>query len=405
MNEDPFWQIYEKDRQEWEPRDESSWPNTDPLLKAYRRNDWLDPDIERQVSSFHQGWIRLPGSMRSQVLREREIAAALVESLPALREIVPGLYSVGVGMRGSGQPELTAIMNVDEWLGSSEWYEVRERWAQYEIVPTRVPTFMKANLAPITVERRPTPTLLGKVPSNEFILGEPEPTPWDAPVLRSGDKIGSESPSGIREFGTLSCLVHKPSSTTPLLLASGHVLRKENWKVVSGRTVTARAVGNVKTVDLDMDVALAELSSPYFCDFRIQSPDLVPASPVIATSDMPVQMFGALSGYQCGFLNQGVQIPANSKAAGVFPMFTAQINCVHGDSGALLVTGFGTQPAVPLWQRRLMSPSYLDAVTCAILGVLKAGPPPDADPSLRRQGYFVPMLSVLSELGVEAWVR
>jgi hypothetical protein len=174
---------------------------------------------------------------------------------------------------------------------------------------------------------------------------------------------------------------------------------------VSGRNVPPRIVGRVKGIDSDLDVGIAEISEPYLCDFRIKGPDLVPASPVIATSDMQVQMFGALSGHQTGFLNQGVQIPANAKTAGMFPMFTAEINCVHGDSGALLVTGNGTEPAVPRWQRKHMAPAYLDCVTCAILGVLKAGPPPDADPSLRRQGYFVPILQVLNELSVEAWVR
>lgn len=342
--------------------------------------------------------------MRSHVVREREIAAVLVESLPEWRRIVPGLYSVGVGMRGAREPELTAVITVEAPLAAAEWNEIRRIWAKRAEVQSHVPAFMKSGPIPITVERRATPTLLGQVPPGEFLFGDPDPTPQDAPVVQSGDKIGSESPSGIREYGTLTCLVSKPGSTTPLVLSSGHVFRQKGYDVLASRTLPTK-IGKVQTVSASTDIALADLSVPYLCDFRVKGTDLVPAAPVIATSDMPVQMYGAISGHRLGYINQAVQIPANASAVGMLPTFSVEIACAHGDSGALLVSGRGAQPAVPEWQRKHMSSAYLDSLTCAMLGVLKAGPPPGADPNLRPQAIFVPVLHVLNELGVEAWVR
>jgi hypothetical protein len=404
VNGEYFDQLFEKDRHPWEPRDPYGWLEIDPLLRAFRQAEIVSPNIEAAVVSFHHAWIRLPREMRSQALREREIAGALVQTLPEWREMVPGLSSVGVGIRGVREPQLTAVFSVEQGLSDRECGEVRKRWAKRAFVESRAAEYKEAREVPSVVEVRPTPTLLGKVPTGEFLFGEPDPTPHDAPVLQSGDKIGSESPIGIREFGTLTCLVSTPGSTVPLLLGSGHVFREAGYDVLNGQVIPKR-VGKVKKLWKATDVALAELSSPYLCDYRCKGPDMVPAAPVIATGDMPVQMYGAKSRHQLGYLDQAVQIPANASAAGIFPMFTVTIKCVHGDSGALLVTGRGTEPAVPSWQTKHMSPEYLDSLTCALLGVLKAGPPPGADPNVRPQAYFIPMLQVLNEVGVEAWVR
>lgn len=404
MNGEYFDRLFEKDRYKWEPRDAYGWLETDPLLLAFRRAEILTPSIEASVVSFHHAWIRLPKEMRAQALREREIAAALVQDMPEWRETIPTLSSVGVGIRNVREPELTAVFSVEQGLSDRECSEVRKKWSNRASVESRVAEFKEAKTVPCVIEVRPTPTLLGKVPSGNFLFGEPDPTPHNAPVLQSGDKIGSQSPIGIREFGTLTCLVSTPGSTEPLLLGSEHVFRQVGYDALNGQTVPKR-VGKVKRLWAATDVALAELASPYLCDYRCKGANMVPASPVIATGDMPVQMYGAQSGHQLGYLNQAVQIPANASAAGIFPMFTVTIHCVHGDSGALLVTGRGTDPPVPQWQQKLMSPEYIDSLTCAMLGVLKAGPSPGADPTVRPQAYFIPMLQVLNELGVEAWVR
>jgi hypothetical protein len=399
-----FEQLYEEDRQPWEPQGPDDWLKTDPLVQAFRRNEVRIPNSEADAASFHQAWIRMPRQFRNQVAREREVAASLVSFLPSLRDFVPGLGSIGVGYRGREEAKLTGIVTVEERLARPEWSEILKRWDTQKVPRSRVGEFAKVESIPLTVEFRTPLTRLGKVPPDGVLFGEPDPPPRDAPVLQSGDKVGTQSPSGIREFGTLSCFVHYPGTPTPLVLASGHVLQKIGYPLLSNRHVPVR-VGKVLDVKDELDVALGELAKPYLCDFRVQGVDIVPGPPVIPSSGMPVQMFGAQSKTQHGYINQGIDIPASATAAGVSTTFTAELKCVHGDSGALLVTGRGSEPAVPRWQRRHMGQAYLDSLTCAILGVLKAGPSRDADPNLRPQGYFVPIIQVLNDLGVEAWVR
>ena len=179
-------------------------------------------------------------------------------------------------------------------------------------------------------------------------------------------------------------------------------MEKSSYNVITGGAIPTR-VGKVGLVDCD--AAVCSLISPYLCDYRLKGVNMVPAAPVLATSDLPVQMYGAKSGHQLGYINKVCQVPSNATKSGIFPLFTADIPCAHGDSGALLITGRGATPPIPSWQAGYMSPAYIESMTCAMLGMLKAGPPPGADPNLRPEAYFTPMLEVFNDLQVEAWVR
>ncbi|MCU1326136.1 MAG: hypothetical protein JWN34_1506, partial [Bryobacterales bacterium] len=257
---------------------------------------------------------------------------------------------------------------------------------------------------PLHVDVHPAPTPLGIVPAGNYLFGDPDPTPANAPVVQSGDRVGSQSPAGVREFGTLACLVSAPGSADPLALSSGHVFVKANYNLITSRGGTTR-IGDVQTVNMDCDAAVGCLHAPYLCDYRLKVSDLVPAAPVLPTNSLAVQLHGAVSGTQTGFLNQVNVIPANARSVGIVPLFSANISCTRGDSGALLVTGVGKDPPVPAWQQQHMSAAYLDAMTCAILGILMAGPLAGGDPMVQPQAWFSPAVQVFSDLGVEAWVR
>lgn len=403
MPPDDFKDLYYSDRAGWEPKESYDWSLRDPLAQAFYSAGIEVSGGNQAARSVHEAWIRLPAWLRNRIWREREIASILVRFLPEWRESVPGLYSVGVGTRNG---ILIAIVNVEEALTSEERFHLREAWATAWRQRSRRdgPTEKEEDDVPLGFELGPAPTLLGQVPPGGFLFGEPDPPPQTAPLLQSGDKVGSETPSGIREYGTLSCVVSDRGSTTALALCSGHVLIQPNYTFIH-KTGSLLRVGTVRSVDMTIDAALAELSTPYLCDYRARASGLVPAAPIIPTTNMPVQMYGALSGYQTGYLNQVNTIPAGAKSAGLIPMFSASIQCVHGDSGALLLSGRGTAPAVPQWQMPHMSAGYLDSLTSAMIGILKAGPPAGSDPNVRPQGYFTPIVQVLDEMNVEAWVR
>jgi hypothetical protein len=398
--------FYIEDRREWEPAHSYDWLQTDPLFRALTQAEiTTQDDMEGQTLAFHYAWMRLPAQLRAQAFREREIAASLARLLPEWRTSVPGLYSVGVGMRNVPDPRLVAIVTLEHPLSTGEWYDIRRLWTESSRIRSLVPEFdrNRDEAVPIVSDLRPAPTVLGQVQSGAFLVGNPDPPPDGTPVVQNGDRIGSESPVGIREFGTLTCVVSDAGSIEPLVLGSGHVLRQPNFHLLSANGVTVR-IGRVRNV-VRSDAAVAKLDSPYLCDYRLKAPSLVPAAPILATADLPVQMYGAKSGYQTGYLSKVNQIPANATSIGMFPLFTADITCAHEDSGALLVTGRGATPPVPQWQAKQMNPAYLENITCAMLGMLNAGPPPGADPMLRPEAYFTPILQVFNDLGVEAWVR
>jgi len=398
---DDFERIYNEERAEWEPEEPYDWFEHDPLTRALQGAEIKVLGQDRAAWSAHEAWMRLPPWLRSQVWREREIASVLVRFLPEWRETVPGLYAVGVGRRNGN---LAAIVNVEEPLTTEERSRLREAWVRTWLQRTTTGNGPTTEEVPLGFDLSPAPTLLGQVPPSGFLFGDPDPPPQSAPVLQSGDKVGSETPSGIREYGSLTCIVSDSGSTAALALCSGHVLIQPNYTFIH-KTGSLLRVGKVRNVDSAIDAALAELSTPYLCDYRARASGLVPAAPIHPRTDMPVQMYGAASGYQTGYLNQVNIIPAGAKSAGLVPMFTADIQCVHGDSGALLLSGRGTSPAAAQWEMKHMSAEYLDSITSAMIGVLKAGPSSGSDPNVRPQGYFTSIIQVLAELNIQAWVR
>jgi hypothetical protein len=398
--------LYAEGRREWEAQYPYQWSEIDPLARALRQAEIHLSTSEQEIVSFHAAFMRCPPESREQIFREREIAAKLVGLLPRWRERFPALFSVGVGKRLAPDPQLAAVVTVEAPLTSGEWFDIRQDWSQAQSGQSTIRAFYERRdeVVPIYADLRPAPTLLGQVPQGNYLFGDPDPPPTESPVIQSGDRVGSESPAGIREFGTLACIVSQPGSTELLVLGSGHVLLKAGYSLVTTRSGTVR-IGQVKNVDLDCDAAVATVDSPYLCDFRLKVSDLVPAAPVLPTTDLAVQLYGAVSGAQCGFLNQVDIIPVRANSVGIFPLFSADIKCARGDSGALLVTGRGKSPPVIGWQSKHMSPAYLDSMTCAMLGLLMAGPQPGGDPMLRPQSYFTPVLQVFNKLGIEAWVR
>ena len=79
------------------------------------------------------------------------------------------------------------------------------------------------------------------------------------------------------------------------------------------------------------------------------------------TNDMPVQMYGAVSGHKLGYLNQAIQIPANATAVGMLPTFAVDIPCAR-EIPALCWSVDWYQPAVPEWQQKYMSPAFMSRV-------------------------------------------
>jgi len=117
--------AYTDEREPWEPRQAEDWLQADPFLRALSAAEYSIPSTEAAVFSFHAAWMRMPPVLRAQVWREREIAATLTGLLQYWRRSIPGLYSVGVGLRSTPEPRLSAVVTLEHPLTAGEWRELR----------------------------------------------------------------------------------------------------------------------------------------------------------------------------------------------------------------------------------------------------------------------------------------
>ena len=135
-----FERLYGETRHEWEPKSARDWTEIDPMSRSLRRVEIEVSTTDQELISFQSAWMRCPPLMRAQILRERELAAALVEFLPAWRKRIPSLLSIGVGNRWPDRG-LGAIVTVEQPLTSGEWFDVVNDWSQRRARKSLLPEF------------------------------------------------------------------------------------------------------------------------------------------------------------------------------------------------------------------------------------------------------------------------
>lgn len=394
--------------QSWEPQNFSAWQARDP----FRTHDVsiITKRREEQERLAYASWTRLLPPLRSQVWREREIAATLYARSREWTD-VPGIQNIGVGRRTiTGRRRLVAIVTLLTPLTpESNILETSEELPSSVAVPSDMALNELDNESievPLIVETTGSPPApLGIVPSGQFVLASPPPIPAGWPTLQSGDAITGESPAGMRELsGTLGAILSLENDVTPLLLSSRHVLGDAGWRVIA-EAPHSLYIGSVVKSDNLLDAALAELDHPWQLDYRIKTINLVPAAPVIPYSDMAVQLVGGASGHVQGYLDVVNSIPVNGQALGVIPHFRAQIPAKEGDSGSLLLSGHGSKSPIPAAFASAMSGAYVENHRCAMLGILHSGTNQAGLSIVKPQAFFVPIHLILAEFGLQTWVR
>jgi hypothetical protein len=331
-----------------------------------------------------------------------------------------GIRAVGVGRREVDfAPRLVGIVTYDEniellaplAMPAHAQYVRTQVSEQYEIpdfitVDSQIPTELleeQTEDVPVKIEYKSAPTRFGQVQSDQPIRASGLP-PLSSTTIQPGDFVAGEDRAGIRPGpGTLSTIASRKGSSDPLILSAAHVLGNNDYKVLFG-SVTARYVGEVIDTNSDLDVAIAEVHVPWMVDCRVKDIGMVPAAPIMGWSDMPVQMVGCRSGHQKGWMNIPVNIPASSVELGVVHHHLVTIDSQPGDSGALLLSGHGVTSAV---DPDFADPRYLNSTTCAMMGILVAGPSSTPSPTVRPQSYFTPITHVLNDFGLDPdpWTR
>jgi hypothetical protein len=403
--EEPEYEEFDEEHNELgELNSIGQWIRHDPFREAEVPIE--QKNLEQALVSAFQAWKRLPLPLQRRTWREREIAARLyAESRDWIA--LPGIRSISVGIRrGERGRELTGIVLFESGLPVDVPFENEDYGIpEFVRIPSRVPD--TNDRVPVKIEYRPPSSMLGLglVRPGQFIAASDVlPMPVSVPTLQAGQIIAGESPVGLRKPGTLAAIISREGDDTPLILSAAHVLGQVGWKVVAYVPMPVE-IGKVISADHNLDAAIAEISEPWMIDYRVRDMNLVPAAPIFPFSDMPVQFVGGTSGHQQGWIHSVNSIPVGGKAAGVIPHFTSDIRSQPGDSGALLITSHGQASPFPAAFARTMHPNYLEATTCAMLGILVAGPSSTMSPATRPLTYITPILTVLDDFKMQAWVR
>ncbi len=384
----------------WEPQGPGAWLEADPLSRLATSEN--QEEFERLASAALAAYQRLPALLRRQAWREREILASLWNRRSMVGPALAETSWLGVGRRWiAGRRTLTAIISTETLLppDSTEAREAYGLPAELE-VPSRVPGVEGASV-PIVLERTAGPVLYGVVKPGEWALASSEQARCDIAPLQSGDEVAGEDNWGARSPGTLAAIVSRDQSPEPLMLSVAHVFGPVGRKVIAYRG-GVRAVGKVIMTNIGLDAAIAEPYKPWHFDYRLKANDALPALPVQATSDMPVRMWGSVSKYQQGRVDQALVVPAGAGAIGMLVPFSASISSSPGDSGALIVAGPGSTPGY--LSTAASASGAQDPLTGAILGMLLAGPNP-RNPGQKPEVWAVPLTEILEKFRVQVWVR
>jgi hypothetical protein len=389
---------------DWEPRSPAAWRDLDPLAQLDNREN--SDELGRIADAAAAGYLRLPAPLRRQSWREREIFASLWTNRSIVAPALVETSWLGVGRRRiNGQRMLAAIVTTDvmlppDPLDASAAYGLP---AELE-APSRIPgidgTAVRAGpTVPVVLEQTAGPVHYRVVPPEYWSITSRGVALGDVTPMQSGDEIAGQDGWGARSPGTLTAFVSLEDQEQPLMLSVAHVMGQRGRKVIAYRGGT-RVAGKVIMSDCRLDAAIAEPTEPWHVDYRLRAADEVPGRPVPATSDMPVQMWGARSKHQQGRVHQALVVPAGAGAIGMLVPFTATIPAAPGDSGALIVAGPGPFPGVPA----ASAPGTRDPLNGSMLGMLLAGPNP-RNPGATQEVWAVPLTEILELFRVQVWVR
>jgi hypothetical protein len=383
---------------EWEPRSPETWRELDPL--SHLDNRVNRDNLGRIAEAAAAAYLRLPAPLRWQAWREREIFASLWTSRSIVGAALADTSWLGVGRRWiNGQRILAAIISTDLMLPPDPLDARAAYGLPSELdIPSLNPD-IDDPAVPVVFEQTAGPVHYGVVGAGNWALTSDGVAPDDVAPMQSGDEIAGQDEWGARSLGTLAAIVSKENQIEPLMLSVAHVMGPLGRKVFAYRG-GIRLVGKVIMSDCRLDAAIAEPTEPWHVDYRLRAGDEVPALPVPATSDMPVQMWGARSKHQQGRVHQALVVPAGAGAIGMLVPFTATIPAVPGDSGALIVAGPGPFPGV----LPASTPGTGDPMNGSMLGMLLAGPNP-RNPGANQEIWAVPLTEILELFRIQVWIR
>jgi hypothetical protein len=220
-------------------------------------------------------------------------------------------------------------------------------------------------------------------------------------TLQSGVQVFGQTPAGILTPGSLGMFVERPGQQGPSFVGARHGLGPAGRRVLDAN---GNVIATVAQDDPILDVCVADLVSPWSVDYRLPTVNLIPGAPLMPYVNMPVQMFGAKSLHQTGYVvTTNFTAPAQPGAS-IGNTILSSIQATGGDSGALLCSGYHAQPGLPAPYLSSAPPAVQDVYTCAALGVLQ-GRANQGVGAIQGPVVFTAMYDVASALNVDLLVR
>jgi hypothetical protein len=416
------------DSEDWEPVFVDDFMELDPLrlfVQAYLDDSPSKEEFYNQTSNqefrtnrenllyeyqlWFAGWNRIPSYFRKQVWREREIASWMLQ----LREtwgLIPNSTHICVSSRiVKRQRQLVGRVLISGDLTNIQ--EQLEFQLKHLDLPTTltIPSIIKEyhNMeVPIeyTLWEPPQEYAIGIVPPNQFMMASDPPPDAYVPTIRAGVRITVENSIGFLKTGTIGAIVSSRQNLEPLLLSNAHVLI-EAGRIVCTSPPNSIEIGQVVSVNNQLDAGIAELNDPWLIDYRMKELDMLPAAPVPPYNGMPVQLVGGISGLKTGWVNNSNIMPLNSSKISLSPQISTDIVAVPGDSGSVLLSGHRHISALPSSFSGMTYSAFEESMKAAILGILVAGPSQSIAPTTRPETYFRIINEVLAVLDLQVWVR
>jgi tetratricopeptide (TPR) repeat protein len=393
-----------QDPQPWEPKGKSEWLDRDPLRIVVPE---LNKHYEHDSGFVFKTWSRLHPVYRKQVWREREIVAGLY-SFFSSKTYDQSIRSIGAGLvKKGGRNYIGGLLFSDDVTPTVNLTDLYKKYHLHESlsIHSEIPKISPNIYLGINAVLNSDFSGFSEIPPGKFIDNSNSPEPsLGAPTYQSGMRVFGENHKGFQKAGTLTCLAHKQSDNSPLIVGSAHVLGQKGDRVWDD-SQKPKLIGRVVYSDSKNGVAIAKIDKPWSIDFRIRKINVIPGPPVFPYNGLPVQFVGASSGHQTGLVTSTNILRLDTSNIGIPPYFITNIKAKPGDSGALLISCHGVNDPYPERFAATMHPLFVKLETCAMLGILRYGPSANiSDPSL-HQTLFTPINEVVNNCNVVLWVR
>lgn len=383
-----------------EPEDPKAWMELDPLFSVLRQIDRFDERWFDLAAWTYVAWRQLPRTYRYDARIERSLSAIGRQEVERYLPKIGSVAAVSIGsdthLNSGYAPQICLNLH-------SSHFSTAEvvGYIPSEQVIRAAHIYSPSPIDPFPVKVVPYDDLfemrrVGATPT------QASPAPMaNINALQSGGELFSQSPAGVLKSGTLGMFVDRPTHQDPCVLGAGHVLGPIGSVVLDS---SRRQIGTVSLHDNVLDVSVVDLIAPWAVNYELPRLGLVPGPPVWPIVNMPVQMFGAVSKQQYGYITNTYYTAPSQSSLPICNKILTNINAVSGDSGALLCCGYDRLAALPSPYLHLYPQAYVDMHICGALGVLQGGANQGVGP-IKGPTVFTHLPDILAALRLDPNTR